>query len=290
MEVGVTKLHYRLDTPSLFFDPAPVAGRFEVGSFELRDEVLTLSFERPCPTIAEARKLSNPLLTAWRLEAEVRRNPSRIFRFAFLGAQALGTLDDETQHSPEELEYEKDDKGSLIMELRFYPPAPTTRFAAEIQAAWERYQHSVYGIGEPIQSAAYYALTVAERAAGNRMQAASLYQMDKVVLRKLGELTSTRGDHTSARKAVAPQEKALTRQEKRWIDVAVRLLILNLATVEAGNTPVHVTLSDLPSLNGEASSQRVTADATLGDVFTAGATASASAAPLNLAVMPPEAP
>jgi hypothetical protein len=244
----VTKLFYRLDCTILFFEPDPILGKNEIGSFELKDEVLTIELASECKLIAEARHLASHFIKAWQIEAEICRHPCRNFRFAFWKAETTGAVVDQTEHAPESLKYEKDNKGQLIIELGVYPPAPSTRFPPHLEVAWSRYLMAFYDCGEPIQSAAYYSLTVAEQLAGNRENAASKFQIDKGVLKKLGELTSTRGSVTTARKMLSSM-KPLTSEETRWIDQAVRMLLLHLGEAEAGGLPDRLTMADLPDLS-----------------------------------------
>lgn len=244
----VTKLFYRLDCTTPFSEPDPILGKNEIGSFELKDEVLTIELASECKLIAEARHLASPFIKAWQIEAEICRHPCRKFRFAFWKAETTGAVVDQTGNAPEPFKYEKDDKGQLIFELQAYPPAPSTKFSPHLEAAWSRYLMASYDSGEPIQSAAYYILTVAETPAGGRKNAASILQIDKRVLNKLGELTSERGSVTTARKMLGSM-KPLTCEETRWIDKAIRMLLLHLGEVEAGGLPDRLTMDDLPDLS-----------------------------------------
>lgn len=248
---AVTTLFYRLDCRAPFAEPDPIQREIEIGKFELKDEVLTIDIRVECKTIAEARRLASPLVKAWQLEAEICRHPLRGFRFAFWRAEIVGIVPKRAEHAPEPLEYEKDDEGQLVIEWRAYPPAPNTRFTPEVEAACSRYFKAALDIGEPIQSAAYYVLTIAERASRGRREAASDLRIDEAVLRKIGELTSTRGDNATARKAIGPAAIPLSEEEARWIDSAVRLLLLHIGVVEADGLPDRLEMSDLPDLGAQ---------------------------------------
>ncbi len=225
-------------------------GRCEIGGFLLADEVLTIELEVSSNSIAHARELAFPLINAWQLEAEIRRHPLRGFRFAFWKADVNGVVADRAEHPPEPLEQQKEDEGALIFTASVYPPPPQTRFMANIRSAWVRYRMAAIAtdIGEPIQSAAYYALTIAEQNAGGRRNAASVYQVDLAILHKLGELTSPRGSEITARKAAGSTASPLTREEVHWIDSAIRWLFLHYGAVEAGYLPDPITMDDLPEL------------------------------------------
>lgn len=70
---------------------------------------------------------------------------------------------------------------------------------------------------------AYFCLTLLEATAGSRNDAAELFSVDIQVLRKIGELTSKRGDRTNARKASSTQP--LTGIEEAWLDAAIKTVI-----------------------------------------------------------------
>jgi len=70
------------------------------------------------------------------------------------------------------------------------------------------------------------------------------------VLRKLGELTSTKGHPTTARKAPqGGQFQDLTEAEKDWLEQAIRRLIRRLVEHASGANLTMLTLSDLPKLS-----------------------------------------
>ncbi len=92
---------------------------------------------------------------------------------------------------------------------------------------------------------AYYCLSFLE---GNekdkRKKAEKCYDIDFAVLDKLGELTSARGDQTTARKA-SQSTSPLSASESNWIDATIKAIIKHLATRQPGQT---LKMSDLPPL------------------------------------------
>ncbi len=92
---------------------------------------------------------------------------------------------------------------------------------------------------EPLLSMAYFCLTVVESAAGGcnrRSNAATTFGIEEHVLRKLGEVTSNRGDRASARKAHS-SAGLLTHREREWIEAAVKQLSASCAILRAPNGP-----------------------------------------------------
>jgi hypothetical protein len=94
---------------------------------------------------------------------------------------------------------------------------------------------------------AYYCLTAVEGSAGGRLEAVRKYSIDPAVLRKLGELCSTRRANAS-RKAGTRDAIPLTRREEHWIDYALRALVLRLGQVAANESVTRLTMADLPQL------------------------------------------
>ncbi len=248
------KLYYRLDCSTPFDAPDPVIGEDIIGSFKLENDILIIHLSDEYKLLREARRIIDPILKSWQLEAEICLCIFN-FRFAFWKAKMETSALDIDKNPPEVLKYEKDDKGPLVICSTAYPPFPCTRFTTEMEAAWLRYRKASIGIGESIQSAAYYVLTIAEysegkgKGKGKRKMAATKMQIDEKILQKIGELTSKRGSINSARKSLGSCAKDLTKKEKWWIECAIRLLILHLGLVNAGEKPMNITMSDLPELD-----------------------------------------
>ena len=106
---------------------------------------------------------------------------------------------------------------------------------------WDRYCRFVEG-REPLFAMAYFCLSFLER--GNRTQAAQHYSIQSDVLKKLGELTSTRGDKATARKLSSTTEP-LSSSEATWIESAIKEIIKHLATLRPGQI---LKMTDLPLL------------------------------------------
>jgi hypothetical protein len=136
---------------------------------------------------------------------------------------------------------------TIINGRREYP-APPQRFALspDVTALLARYQGYKRG-EEPLLAMAYYCLTVAEGRAVSRVQAAQRLVIAPEVLRKIGELTSTRGDERSARKHRYSQQP-LSKPESRWLETAIRKLIRQIAHVDAGGNPTQLDMASLPDL------------------------------------------
>lgn len=221
--------------------------RNDFGHFVLKEGILTVNLSSENNTDSEARNSLKEFLLAWSFEHELRQTSWIDFFFAF--SYSISKNGEIVSQSSDNLDYllQKDDS-NLIIELRSYPSPPEITLTQEMKTIWHRFNRAIIGIGEPIQSVAYYALTVIEQLAGGRQQASEKYAINMDVLRKLGELTSTRGEPLNARKALSKGYNPLTKKEAYWIDLTLRNIVHHIGLVNAGRKPEFLTFNDLPQI------------------------------------------
>ena len=128
-------------------------------------------------------------------------------------------------------------------------PAPAKHFVLtpNAESLWLRYVGFLEG-REPLLSMAYFCLTVLESASGSRGAASKRYRISEKVLRKLGELTATRGDRLSARKATARPQQSLSGAESAWIQSVVKALILRAGEEIYADSSYWIDFPDLPAI------------------------------------------
>ena len=95
---------------------------------------------------------------------------------------------------------------------------------------------------------AYFCLTVLKANAGGLPEAAAKYNIGERVLRKLGELTSVRGDPRTARKMPTPATPPLSGAEDAWIQETIKQLIWRVGDQRSPANLPPVTMADLPRL------------------------------------------
>jgi hypothetical protein len=71
--------------------------------------------------------------------------------------------------------------------------------------------------------------------------------VDKSVLKKLSELSTNRGELSTARK-VTRDLKAFTNAERQWLEATVLALIRRVGEIASGHSPLQLTLTELPQL------------------------------------------
>lgn len=251
----VQTMHYTIGSGEgiSYRDPEALSFSNHLGDFELVDKELRIKPTEHFSDEREARTAVEPFLRDWEIEADLTSNVGAI-RFTFERVELIDR-DPPPPGSPQVTEA----KAALLvfaslsatahLTCRRYPRPPQTFHATpEVQHAYRRWVGSRSG-KEPLQSMAYFVLTVVQSVAGNRQSAARIFEIDSAVLGTIGRLTSTKGDESTARKAgPGVQFQELSGAEKQWLDEAVRRVIHRLGQHVSGTRLALVSMRDLPSI------------------------------------------
>ena len=198
----------------------------------------------------EARASVTGFLFVWEVDAALRLGREAI-KFSYEDAELV----DRIPPPPGTIELHAS-SGALVMfggevtvrvTRSTYPEPPSgMKFTPNLETLWLRYQ-GYQAQREPISAMAYFCLTVVEKSAGGRSEAAEKYNINFDVLRKIGELTASRGDVATARKMHANLVPH-TPQELAWIEAAIQIIIRRVAEIEAASASTTITMKDLPKL------------------------------------------
>ena len=138
----------------------------------------------------------------------------------------------------------------LTLNVSKYPSPPSDiALNPDVETMHQRYMRCRQG-REPLLAMAYFCLTVLERNAGGRHEAASTYRIGKRVLDKIGNLSTNKGG-PEARKAGGTSAE-LSPQERHFLQRAVKAIIRRAAEKEhspADDLPL-IAMSNLPSPDG----------------------------------------
>jgi hypothetical protein len=257
----VQAMHYKISSGGgvSYLNPEPMSFSNHLGTFNLSDGKLRIIPSEHFPDEHSSRRAIQPFLEEWEIEVHLTSN-IEMLRFEFdrvelidrappprgvsLGAAASAVALASGSSAV------TGNSASLQLTCSEYPQPPKTfRATTEVLSAFRRWLAYRSG-GESLQSMAYFVLTVPERAAGDRKGAARLFKIDEKVLRKIGELSSTKGNESTARKAAGPnkQFQELSAAEKQWLEQAIPLVILRLGEHAYGGPLVLISLRDLPSV------------------------------------------
>lgn len=234
--------------------PPPVEFETDEAHFRLVDAKLTCQLNVHFSTAEEARAVVNPVLRAWELDADLRLG-NGVLRFQYEDAEIV----DRTPQPPGTVRGHVlfAGVGEMVVAVaaasahvtrRAYPAPPGDfRITPDVATLSQRYQGYLEG-REPLFAMAYFCLTVLETTAGGRPQAARTFNIHKSVLRKLGELTSDRGDPRSARKMPTPATPPLSGAEDAWIQETIKQIIWRVGDQRSLANLPPITMVDLPPL------------------------------------------
>lgn len=250
----VVALRYRLQTDesTSYHNPPPITREAATYSLVLSENRLTVTMKSHFPTIVLARNEVEQLLRAWEVDVALRVGPGEL-QFVFEDADVVDRDPPPANERVMELSaglYAVASMSATLHVGRAKYPEPPQHFkvSPDVATMWLRYQG--YRAGrEPVLSMAYFCLTVVDVRSGTRKKAARDLAISYDVLRKLGELTTTRGDAAIARKVVSHTGGSKLRpSELAWIESAVKLLIQRVGQLDGGGQCPHVSMTDLPKL------------------------------------------
>ena len=128
-----------------------------------------------------------------------------------------------------------------------YPEPPGDfRITPDVETLWNRYDGYREG-PEPLLTMGYFCFTVLVTFAGGRAKAAAKYKIEEAVLRKLGQLTSIRGDPRTARK-MTTRMQPLSSNEDAWIQETIKQIIWRLGDQRSPATLPTITMAAQPRL------------------------------------------
>ena len=251
----VERLHYeiRSGAETSYRVPGPVGFSNQLGHCEMREGMLVIQPLDHFATEDEAREAIKPFLRAWEISADLDTSLGTIY-FEFHHADVVDRNPPGVGES-QTIEVKAADMvtvchaPSVQVTRASYPPPPKSfNITVDVERAYKRWQHYQAG-REPLQGMAYFVLTIARDAAGSQANAARVFNLDTVILRKIGELTSTKGDAATARKVPrGGQFTELTDAEKAWLEQAVRRLITRFGERASGAVLGRLAMVDLPKL------------------------------------------
>jgi hypothetical protein len=252
----VVAVRYRLEPGEwMKYEPPKSALAFKRGEFEvtLYGQSVTLVPRAHFATRAAARAAAEPIIRTWELEASLELRVTGL-RFVYESTELVDRLP-----TPGVIAVSAETTGGgivsatggVVRRVDEYPPEPhpDLLITPDVETLWKRYVGYREG-REPLPAMAYFCFTVLTPGQNGRAAAASRLNVEETVLRKLGELSSTRGDLLSARKAAS---RPMTPLEADWLDTSVRKLILQLARSATGPPASRLSMTDLPALPERAS-------------------------------------
>jgi hypothetical protein len=220
-------------------------------SLTLENDLLTFIFKEHYASVLEASAVIEPLLRSWEIDISLRLGLNDL-KFKYLDSEVI----DRNPPQPGSANILVSGIGSvsvcgyatLHVKRSNYPEPPQNfEVTPEVEIFWKRFEMYLEG-RDQLQSMAYFCLSYMENlAGGQRRFIPAIYNIDRIVLDTLGDLTSERGDTQTARKGKDHNFIPLTNQEKHWIEECVKMIIRRVGEHSAiPHSLARITLSDLP--------------------------------------------
>jgi hypothetical protein len=217
---------------------------------EIKDRRVAIALKIHFASINDARASVEPFLRAWEMDAALRYGP-RTLIFRYDRADVIDRNPTPGGHSLVAEPLILTVAGGsvkLVIGLANFPSVPVEMARdASVDLMFERYVLYRDG-GTTLADAAYYCLTVVERAADRRAAAAKKFAIQYEVLNKLGELSANKGG-ARARK-VQGSTAEFTGSERQWLEEAMISLIRRAAEFAYDPNAMlrQITMADLPQI------------------------------------------
>ena len=241
-------LEYGLKTGWLFDNPPPLVWQTPAFKANLIDGVFRAEPLEHFATVEEARAAIEPFIQGWEIDLAMRFG-QRPMTFEFNRANVVdrnpstpGSVTIITATTRLCASFSAAGEHKL---LKDYPPVPS-KFKADpdVITLWTRFEGFKNG-QEPLGSMAYFCFTfLRDRYRGSPTK---VLNVAEPVLKKVGELSTNRGDDSNARK-VTSSLTPFSPAEAQWLEEAIRVLIRRVGEIAAGHSPQQLTMTDLPRL------------------------------------------
>jgi hypothetical protein len=228
----------------------------ETAALNVHLEASTATFEMKehHSSIESARQVVEPYARSWEIYAGIQDGPEAI-SFVFEDGDVLDR--DPAPSSGAVIEAKPAHFAFQVHPVSLHIgrndyPQPPDGFEVSSQVDKMYYQYVLYREGKlTLGPMANLILTVLEESAGSsskRKQAANDYKIEYAVLRKLGELTATKGGKEARKSEGLTRE--FTPDERRWIEEAVRVIIRRTGECASNPSRPHevITMTSLPLL------------------------------------------
>lgn len=260
----VESLVYRAESAEdiIYDDPPPVEIDTAKWNGCLENGILTCRMKTHYASISDAREEIESYLRAWEVSANLKQGEGSI-KFVYQDANVVDLAPQETGRGVVVLGKAAVTGtttviGRVQISRKNYPLPPRSfTVSPDVETLLGRYEGYLDG-KEPLQSMAYFCLTMVERIYGGqqkkgentRKATARTMEVDLEVLDTLGELTSERGDETTARKFLG-QPAPLTGTECAWIASVVRELIYRVgehSSCRDSSNLAQITVASFPRI------------------------------------------
>ena len=251
----VFALHYSIEHAASIDYSMAAPDDFHERAFDIHVENKDVRFTMKVhfATEHDARHAVEDFIHGWELDATLGHGPNAFklrFNYADIRDRSPTPGVVSARGKPIEVDITLSKAQGMVSPPR-YPSPPSTglKRSPDVESMLNRYVGYCQG-KEPLTGMAYFCLTVltASTTTGARQTAAHDYQIDRSVLDRLGELSSSKGG-TGARKAEGVHQE-LTPEEHRFVEEVIKTIIRRAAELahDPNTCLKQITLSHLPTI------------------------------------------
>ena len=255
----VKALHYRVIVgEDIDYDNAPPVSEI-TDEFDLSidGDIAIFEMKKHYPAADEAKEVVDEYLRAWEILIGLEHDPDDLC-FIFDRPDVIDRSPHETEKNIVNLQARitastATSNVHLHVSRDRYPPFPQN-FIASLDAETMYHRYKAYRQNrEKLTSMAYMCFTVLKTSAGGLGKAAKQYYVSSKVLKKLSELSTTRGGTTEARKCTGTGTfTPFNPKEKEWIVAVIKALIRRVGEYEyassTGAELKQITMGDFPKI------------------------------------------
>lgn len=232
-EPYVKKLTYRLipNEHADYTKTFPVIDETDDFTIKIDNYIATFTMKKRFKSKIEAISIAEKYVNRWRIIIGIKHGPNNL-KFQI---QNIEIVDNNSSKSADIRSIVAVTDSAEVDASYSSFPLPQKRFdvSFDVTAMYQSYKEYFEG-NEKLTSMAYFCLTVLERSAGGRKEAAEKFLISFNLLRKLGTL-SNRGDLKDTRK-LKGDLIPLTDLEKTWMPDVIKRLILRAGEVASNPT------------------------------------------------------
>jgi hypothetical protein len=254
IEPHVNSLRYKLvlSNEVSYENCSPIEHENDIYVIKLFEGILTCYFKKHFDSIDLAKAELEKLLRTWEIDSAIK-NGRRELKFVYVDADIIdrnpvpaGSVNILAVSCSSTVSI----SGTVTLHVKRgkYPPMPTDfEVNPDVETLWHRYEIYLDG-REQLLSMGYFCLSFVESlAGGQRYLIENKFFIKREVLDKLGELTSSRGTHLTARKGKGHNFQPLTNQEEIWIEECIKKIVHRVGEHQKNNSSlVMITMNDLP--------------------------------------------
>ena len=250
----VVALHYRIEHESSvdYSKAEPVDHEEEGFRIRIEEGLACFVMKDDHPTADSALGVVNSYISNWELDDALTSKPGE-FKLRFVRPEIVDRKPTPGEHniSAGPAFWEFTTSVPTVTKGRPYPKPPvgvSLKRNDDVLLMLSRYE-DLCNDPDKLTNVAYFCLTMLEKLAGGRPEAAKKFAIGEKVLNKVGELADKKGGLARARKAKGINQE-LTPEETRFLENAVKVFIRRVAeeAQSPGGPFRKITIKDFPEV------------------------------------------